>query len=336
MEPITAEACRRLLGEVEEVRRHNPGLSLLMAAEVRQLAARLDRAEAGESAWLRLQAEVWIVLAGIYRSLDDLGQTEAALNVALAFLDQQQQPASCSPTHARLACRAAYLRCDQGRTAEALALIDEAIGIHRRLGSLVASVWVDRAVILTRAGRPTAALDDLASALDTPGISAQPRTFLAAIHNMSWLLQQQASSAAETREAFDWLRLAVRLHTVVPEELSLFKLHGLLGITAFKLGAIDEATEHLWLAHSGFHRLGAAREQAGALLEIAAIELSRGAAQAVKRLAGHLFSILRHPALPRDCAAGLLLFARAAQAERATPELIRAVQARLQRWDNPS
>ncbi len=306
-----------------------------MATEVRQLAAGLDRSEAGESSWLELQAEVWIVLAGIYRSLDDLGQTEAALNVALAFLDQRQQPASCSPIHARLACRAAYLRCDQGRTAEALALIDEAIGIYRRLGLLVSAARVDRAVILTRAGRPTAAIDALCSALDTPGIGSQPLIFLAAIHNMSWLLQQLASTTAETREALGWLRLAVRLHTLVPEKLNLFKLHGLLGITAFKLGAVDEATEHLWLAHGGFRRLGATREQAGALLEIAAIELSRGAAQAVKRLAGHLFSILRHPALPRDCAAGLLLFARAAQAERATPELVRGVQARLDRWDDP-
>lgn len=323
-----------LLREAEQLRETSPQRSLRMVVEIRQAAASLDRFEVGEQDWLALQAEVWTVLAGAYRSLADLEQAEAALNVALAFLDSAWPRSSSSPAHARLACRAAYLRCDQGRMEEALTLIDDALEVYHRLAAPAwVSALVDRGVLLTRAGRPEEAIAAFEKALDSPSIGQQPRVFSAAIHNLSLLLQQTARTRAETREALRWLQLAVHLHQDGSSKLDLHKLQGVLGLTAFKLGAVEQSIEYLWLAHEGFRQLGAIREQAGALLEIAAVETSRGATRIVKQLAGRLFSILRHPALRRDGAAALLVFARAAQNERASPELIRQARARLSRWD---
>ena len=130
------DSCRRLIREAENLRFADPREAVRVAKLARDRAAAIDREAIGAPEWLRLQADVWAVLGSALRSVSDLWEAEGALNVALSFLNAPELRAHLDPlTHARLAQRAAYLRCDQRRFDESLELINEALAIYEEQGA---------------------------------------------------------------------------------------------------------------------------------------------------------------------------------------------------------
>lgn len=327
------QQCRRLLEKAEELRFEDPREALRVAERARDRVASLDREEVGVGNWLALQADAWAVFGSALRSVSDLGDSEGALNVALAFLNSPELRDHSNPlAFAHLAQRAAYLRRDQERFGEALELIDEAIAIYEEHGAVqaLAGAMADRGLILGRAGHNQEALDHLGKALDRFEADLSPRNFFAAVYNTALYLHDVAGSPEVDVLALKWLKLAYRCHSYLPpESFSLLKLRTLEGLTAIRLGRIEDGIRELWRTQEGFRRLGADFEQTLALLHLAAAYLSQGHTCEVKRVAGRLFPVFQGLKTDRKASAALIVFYNAAQAETATLELIDRVSATL-------
>ena len=329
------QQCQRLLEKAEELRLEDPREALRVAESARDQVAALDREEIGVSNWFALQADAWAVFGSALRSVSDLGDSEGALNVAIAFLTAPELKGHGDPlAHAHLAQRAAYLRRDQERFEEALELIDEAISVFRERGTVqvLAGALADRGLILGRAGRKEEALSHLSEALDYLDADLSPRNFFAAVYNMALYLYDLADDSPEVNElAVKWLKLAGRCHADLPaESFSLLKLRRLEGLTAIRLGQVEVGLGELWRTQESFERLGADFEQALTLLHLAATYLAQRRPQEVKGVAGRLFPVFCGLKTDREASAALMLFYNAAQAETATLELIDRVSAIVQ------
>lgn len=324
--------CIGLLRQADELKHRDPKRAVKVAEGARDLAARVDAESLERSEWLTLQAEAWATLGSAYRAVVDLRKAESALNIALAFLKAVDPWQRLDPlVYPRLAQRASYLRCDQGRFAEALDLNDEALAVYRELLETqhLARAWVDRALILGRFGKIRDAVHSLIRALSLLDPVASARSFLAAVHNMTIYLCESAETEADQLEAYRWLALAARQHSRLPEEINLLKLRMLEGALAIRRGSEDEAIRKLWIAHDGFERLDSVQNQAVVLLQLAGVFLARGKMEEVKRIAGRLFPMFRKLEVDRETSAALMLFYKAAQAEGATLELLEHVMQRV-------
>lgn len=323
----------QLLEEVDELRHHDPARAIKMATQVRDLVASLDRRALGHR-WFALQAQAWAVLASAYRTVADLRRSEEAFNVALAFLEAEELKHHQDPiARARLAQRAAYLRCDQQRFPEAIELIDEAIDILQtlRASPALGIALIDRAVITGRSGNPAQALSFLEQALNRLDLRSHPQGCLAAVHNVAVYLFELAETPQDHEEALRWQRLAAELHTCCPRSFHLLKLKVVLGLTMVRAGKIDDGIAELLAAQKALGEMNAFYDQALILLYLASIYLGLGRADQVKRIAGHLFPLFHHRAVDRETTAALMLFYNAAQAESASAELLAQVTAEVEK-----
>ncbi|MEM8994617.1 MAG: hypothetical protein AAGF23_07470 [Acidobacteriota bacterium] len=292
-----------------------------------------ELAPGGHDLWLALQSDAWAVYGSAARSVGDLESAESALLVSLAFLDAS--PSSRPPgataeglvRRARLAQRAGYVRMDQGRFREALDLLAQARSLYRDLEDTAraACVLVDEALVFKRQGRTREAMSRLVLALDGLDRSAEPRSYLAAVHNLARLLLEVAESAPEEEEALRWLELARREHRRYPERLHVLRLRALAALTAARFGRLDEAISELEALASAFGEIGAAGDQVLALLYVADLSLQKPGATARQVLAvtGLIFPLLRR--LPVDDEAKAALRRLLTQAERqgTEPEALR-------------
>ncbi|NJL29816.1 MAG: tetratricopeptide repeat protein [Thermoanaerobaculia bacterium] len=272
-------------------------------------------------------------MGSAYRAVADLERSEESFNVALAFLeDEALAPYQDPLARARLAQRAAYLRCDQQRFPEALELVDEAIALLQNLEAshALGIALIDRAVITGRSGDPAKALSFLEQALGQLHPQSHPYGYLAAAHNMAVYLFELAQTPEDHQETLVWQRLVADLHARHPRGFDLLKLQVLLGLTLVRAGQVDGGIAELWAAQKGFGEMDAFYDQAIALLYLASIYLALNRPDQVKRLAGQLFPIFRHLAIDRETTAALMLFYNAAQAESASTELVAQVTAEVE------
>ncbi len=326
------QLCRCLLRKADDLRHRDPKRAVSVAEAARDLAARVDCDSFGHPEWSALQVEAWAVLGSAYRGIADLRQAEGAFNVALRFLPAGELESTIDPlARPRLAQRASYLRCDQGRFDEALDLNEEAMQAYRELDAFqqLAGSLVDRSLILGRQGRTEQAVECLIRALYLLDPSLSPRSYLAAIHNMTLYLCERARTRQDLLEVCRWARLAARQHARFPEDVHLSKLRLLEGAIAIRLGSTDEGLRKLWQAHDGFERLGSVHNQTVVLLQLAQVAMARGATRDVKRIAGRLLPIFRKLEVDRETSATLMLFYKAAQAEAATQELLQQALGRV-------
>ena len=319
------QTCLRLLRRADELRHLDPKAAVRVAEGARDLAARSDRDGMEYREWLALQAEAWSVLGSAWRAVAGLRRAENALNVAHAFLDAAEKHHGLEPVaRPRLAQRASYLRCDQGRFDEALELNREAMAAYREQGATqaFAGALVDRALILGQQQQTKTAMACLVPALFLLDPVASSRSYRAAVHNMTIYLHETAESEATGREAGRWLALAERQHARFPEDIDQLKFWMLEGSVALRQGAVEQGIRKLWLAHDGFERLGSVHNQAVVLLQLAGISLARGETTNVRRIAGRLFPVFHRLKVDRETNAALMLFYKAAQADAVTGDLL--------------
>lgn len=317
--------CRFLLQDADDLRGRDPRRAVGVAEAARDLAARTECDARSRQEWSVLQAEAWAVLGSAYRGIADLGRAESAFNIAAGFL-RNAGPAGSRDrlVWSRLAQRASYLRCDQRRFEEALSLNEEAMICYREMAELqqFAGSLVDRSLILGRQGETERAVGCLGRALHLLDPASSPRSYLAALHNMTLYLCERAKSSEELQEACRWASMAARQHARYPEGINLLKLHLLEGSIAIRLGATDEGLSKLWTAYDGFESLGSVHNQTVVLLQLAQVAMTRGETRSVKRIAGRLLPIVRKLKVDRETSAALMLFYKAAQAEAVTQDLL--------------
>ena len=318
-------SCLALLRQADELRHRDPRAAVRVAEGGRDLAARLDREKVGQARWLALQAEAWAVLGSAYRAVADQRRAENAFNVAGTFLDTWERRRCLDPlARPRLAQRASYLRCDQGRFEEAMELNGEAMTAYRELAATqhFAGTLVDRALFLGRQQKTRTAMACLVPALYLLDPVASSRSYRAAVHNMTIYLHESSEGEPQDPEAGRWLALAARQHARFPDDVDHQKFRMLEGSVAIRLGAVDEGIRKLWMAHDGFERLGSLHNQAVVLLQLAGISLARGETANVRKIAGRLFPVLRRLNVDRETNAALMLFYKAAQADAVTRDLL--------------
>lgn len=327
---LTAETCRREIRNADELRYTHPRRALNAARKALERTSRLDDSICGSNEWQLLQADAWAVLGSALRAAAELCDAESAFNVAMNFL----KAGRANPERrAELAQRIAVLRLDQQRYGDALSLLEGAYEVFEDLGKSqrAAGALADLGLVLGRWGQPKVGLSFLGLALDRLDPRRRPRNFLAAVHNTALLLHELADDFESRGLALDWLRLAQRCHSLVPESLNLLKLRGLLGLAAIRLGALQEGFHELEQAADGFRQLGAVHEQAIVLLHLAGAHFGRGDQDNVRRVAGQLFPIFRHLEMGNEARAALLLFLSAVHADRTTTGLIERVTATMRR-----
>lgn len=323
------ERCHRRVEAADARRYDDPAAALADALAARDAAADLDRALVGDGPWLRLQALAWGVVASAYRNTSDLHRAESCLAVALAFLAElrgRREPVpdeESAALAARLALRAAYLRCDQGRFDEALELNREAVEGFRTVGDehLVGSALLDRALVHHRAGHTERAVQILTGAVERIDRERDPRVYLAAVHNMAVYLERTAHTEVELEEALHWLRLAMAEHERQPQRMHLLKLRSLAALVSARLhragidgsGAAARAENHgaraenhraraeLMAVREAYREMGATAHEAVTLLYQARLALDDGDEAALSRLAGEVFPLAS--GLPKDDAA---------------------------------
>jgi len=326
---IELESCLRFLGQADELRHKNPRRSLDLALDARDVAAVLDRQAVGPIRWRTLQADAWAILGSSYRAVGDLRRAENAFNVAFSFL--AEKPLFDPLALSRLCQRAAYLRGDQGRFAEALELVDSAITDYRRIGEKgrLACALVDKGVLLRAAGRVREALALVRQALEILDPAAEPRIFLAASHNMALYLQELAETPAELEEAIAWLELAIAQHGQATESIDFFKTRAVVALTSIRLGRLEQGKEELQRCFEGFGRLDSVPNQAVMLLHLLAFATLAGDQEAIQRYTGHFFPLL-HRLDPEDAIGRTLLeLIQVVQRQAASAENGAAAMARL-------
>lgn len=288
------ELCRRLIASAESLRHEDPPAAVVRAERARDLAASLEARRTGEGPWNRLQAEAWSVLASAHRFVGALHRAESCLAVALRFLEDARDLRRQPQLRPRIAQRAAYLRCDQGRFAEALELNAEAIAAYRSLGDdhLAACALLDRALVHHRAGRTPRAVELLSESLSGIDRRRAPRSYLAAVHNMAVYLQRLAVTRSETEEALHWLHLAIREHSRLPERRSVLKLRTLVALCRADLGKRRRAAGELAVLRRRFAEIGAASHEAVVLLHLVRLALENDDRAEARRLCGEIFPLL--------------------------------------------
>ncbi len=314
------DSCLRLLTQADELRRTLPKRALDLALEARDVAALIDRKSIGQIRWRSLQADAWSILGSAYRSVGDLRRAENAFNVAFAFL--AEKPLFDPLALSRLSQRAAYLRSDQGRFAEALELIESALADYRQMGERgkLACALVDKGVILRAAGKVREALDWVRQALEILDPAAEPRIFLAASHNMALYLQELAKTPGELQEAIAWLEVAIGQHQQGSESIDFFKTRAVVALTSIRLGRRQEGRLELLRCFEGFTRLDSPPNQAVMLLHLLALAAIAGDQEEIQHLAG-LFFPLMHRLDPEDAVGRTLLrLIKLVQRQAATAE----------------
>ncbi len=346
-EMSTAEHCRELVVAADELRFRDPGRALVRAREACEAAAGCEPQAAKSADWLKLQAEAWAVLASAYRAVGDFQHAENAINLAISFLqavppnavlkDAAPKDAASRETvgptvWARLAQRASYLRCSQKRFSEALALSQDALLIYEQAEDSLAagSAWVDRALIFARSGDPETAIDLLERCLPQLDERQDPRSYLAAVHNMAYYRLRVATTPSEEQEGLRWLEQARRLHQERPEPHGLLQLQAVAAVAAIRFGRRDQGVQELWRIYRGFEELQALPEQMLALLHLADCAVAENDDDEVMRIAGLLFPLLSKTRLPEVARAALLRFLGAARSRSVTQDLVTRVTDELQ------
>lgn len=322
----------RLVERSDAERARRPMLALELAHAGCALAAAVDRRTTSTGVWLALQMRAWAVTASAERALGALDRAEAALNVALGFLGADRYPGERRALdQARTARRAAYIRSDQGRTTEALALIDDAAETFVHIGrpKAAATCRVDQAAILATGGRTTEAIGVLTATLEQGFDQLSPFTRAAAVHNMALYLHEIGGDHDTQAEALRWLSLAMRTNRRRPMSVDQLKLLGMWGLMAVRVGDIDGGLQALERAAEGFARLGAIVPQASALLDLVRLTARHRRPDGVRRAAGRLFPLLNRLHAHPEIRAGLVQILRAIDRGELRPPLVERVRGAL-------
>ncbi len=324
---LTPEDCRQLVEAADELRFRDPGQALARAREACEAAAGMESGPPGSFRWLQLQADAWSVMASAYRAVGDLQRSENAVNLAISFLQAAPKKAIEPKTWARLAQRASYVRCSQKRFAEALALSRDALRIYEGENDeqSVGSAWVDRALIFARSGDFEGAIAILERCLAQIDERQDPRSYLAAVHNMAYYRLRVATTPDEEQAGLRWLERARRLHRQRPERHGLLQLEAVAAVAAIRFGRRHLGIEDLWRAYRGFGELQALPEQMLCLLHLAECAVADHDDDEVMRIAGLLFPLLSKTRLPEVARAALLRFLGAARSRSVTQDLLSEV-----------
>jgi len=183
-------------------------------------------------------------------------------------------------------------------------------------------ILLKKASTLNQMADPTAAIAVLQEAV--PYLESQRTSRLWWVWN--FLFVENLCHLRRFREARDWLPKAQQLAAELGEKrLDRMRLEWVSGRIAAGLGELEEALVAFETLREEFEKLGIAYDYALVSLDAATILLEQNRWEEVKDLALKMEWIFKKEEIHAEAAKALNLFRRAAEGQRATPELARSV-----------
>lgn len=303
-------------------------IDLLEAQEVAELAQEValrlpDRygADVLQSSLARAKA----YRANAMRVSGDLRAADRAFAEILDHLDLLPDPL----VRAEIWSFTASLRKDQRRFAEAEQLHDQAMTVYRQLGSPSdqSKNLISGAYLAHEQGRIDLSIERLREALEVLSPGEDLRLELYVGHNLAWTL-------CEARE-YEEARKVKAAHQPLYERFSdpLVRWRGqwLDGRIANGLGQCERAENSFLRVRQHFIDADIGFDAALVSLDLAMLYMEQGRSTDVKHLAEEMLPIFRAQDIHREALASLLLFHKAALAEKANLEMVRDLASYLEK-----
>jgi tetratricopeptide (TPR) repeat protein len=321
----------RALAEILLDQAHETGFSdPARASELARLAVSvaellLDAAD-GSGGLHGLRARAWAQLGNALRIRADHAGAEQAFETATALLDSGQ----VSPLEtARVLDFQASLKRDQRRFAEAAVLMDRVIALYRKLGqkALLGRSLKQKSMICGESGDLEGEIALLRRALELLSPDLEPRTFLAARHNLISALCE----VGRPRDAFALLFHTRPLYLKQGDRLNLLRLRWLEGTVALGLQRHEQAAVAFREVREAFLDLDLDYDAALASLDLAEVYAAQGRAADVRLLADEMLEVFRSRNIHREALGALSVLQQAARLEKAGLVLVREVASFLKK-----
>jgi transcriptional regulator with XRE-family HTH domain len=296
------------------------GNSAQRARHLAELAVEVAERVPGEEAWrCRVQGYTRPHLANAERVAGDLRAADAELDRAAELWRAGEAGDPGLLNEARVLGLEAALRRDGHRLSEAVALFDRALGIDR--WGETPTLLIGKAKVLERLGRFEEAVVLLRQAGGGLDAKEEPRKVLI----VRELLLLNLCHFGRHREAELLVGEVRALACQLGNQLDLVRVDWLQGRIAAGLGRHDEAIALLERVRRKFVDDKIAYDAALVTLELAEIHAILGHRAEVRALARESAPIFEEQEVHAEARRALELFRRAAEEERLTAELVRAV-----------
>jgi len=322
--------CEVLLAESHQAGFEEPARAVELARLAVAAAGVLTEEACGGAEGQRsLAARAWAQLGNALRVTGDHPEAERAFAAVDALV--AQGGLALLDTARVLDLKASLCR-DQRRFAEASRLLDRVVAIYQQLGQwhLLGRALKQKSMVCGEAGDLEGEMALLRRALDLLDPDEEPRTFLAARHNLIAALNQSGRS----REAFALLFHTRPLYLQQGDRMNLLRLRWLEGMVAGGLGRLEQAEIAYREVRDAFLELGLDYDAALASLDLAGVLARQGRSADVRRLAAETLAVFAVRDIHREAFAALAFFSQAAQREVAQVSLVQEVVDFLKRVRN--
>lgn len=290
------------------------------------VAESLPPAQYGAPLVQDLKARAWAHLGNANRVLSDFRSAEQCFQVAESHL---ARGTGDRLERARLLDLKASLRNYQGRTEEAVSLLNRAIAIYQRAGQrhLLGRALLSKGHVTMWAGELETAIALLRQGLSLVDAERDPRLVVTSHHNLAYVLNE----LGQHREALAIAARTRQLYLELGDRLSLLRLEFLEGQIALALGRLEQAEGIFREVRRSFGEKEMAYDAALATLDLAEVYARQGRHAEMQALAQEMLPIFKSRELQREALAALIMFQQAAEKNGVTLSLIQEVASCLQR-----
>lgn len=293
------------------------------------IAEVLDTEPLGAPLTNDIRGRAWVVLGNALRLECDFAEAEEAFATAQAYL----LGGTGDPLEfGLLAGRHAILKSAQRQFDEAITLLDDAIGIYRRLNDShkLGRALMDKGMVAGQMGDSETAIELTRRGLELVDPAVEPRPVLVGKHNLVFLLNE-LGRFDEARAALHEVR---NLHRESGAAADLVRLQWVEAKILQGQGDLEGAEASYSQARNAFVERQDAYDAALVTLDLAALYLEQARTGEMKALAAEMMPIFRSLQIPRETFAAMALFAKAVEMERITAGWIGELASYLQRARN--
>jgi tetratricopeptide (TPR) repeat protein len=291
-----------------------------------QISESLDAHHYGVELIEDLRARAWAHIGNACRVKSDLQCADTAFTTAHSHL----QKGTRDPLErAVLLDLEASLRRSQRRFDEAFRLLRRALAIFLQNGQRhrAGRTLVNLSTVHHYAGDPESGIPLLYQAIDLIDPEQEPRLLICARHNLIDYL----AASGRYLEAQKLYRETRALYRNFPDAWTQNRRKWVKGKISRGLGQLDQAESLFLAAREGFIGEGIPYDTALVSLELAMLYARQARTADLKRLAEEMVPIFSSLHIHREALAALAYLKQAAEAERATLDLVSGVAAYLRR-----
>jgi tetratricopeptide (TPR) repeat protein len=295
------------------------------------VAEHLDAGVYGDRAVETARVRAWAHLANTVRVLSDFQQAEQAFQQAEDHFTRSW----LDPVDEALILEfRGTMRRTQGRFAEAIELLDDAIALYREVNESHhhGRVLMVKGLALLYQGEPEAAAECFRTSLFLLDGVREPRLLMMSQCNLLRCMHESGYSA----EAAPLIPEAKALVEQVGKRSDLLRLTWIEGKIQATIGQWTAAERAFHWIRESFIDDGLVLDAALVSLDLAGVYIRQGKTAEARRIAGEMLPIFRSCEIHREALAALIVFQQAAEMEHLTLGLIEEVSAFLeQARDNP-